>query len=184
MEEKLREDGEAGGPTRQNVWTDPYDGLPVSDVFPGGPSDTTVLTSYPRHVARHINDSYERELITPVSNSGKLPCFKHEEWNAPWWEPALRATRFWGMAQTEYSFLDPGHLQSHIGIPSKGTSVDWMAELLGTTDKEAEDEIRFSNQTPPPLSSSVRTTAVSFSKAGGNEIASRLFFMKLYAYPI
>jgi hypothetical protein len=124
----------------------------------------------------------ERELITPVSNSGKLACFKHEEWNAPWWELALRATRFWGMAQTEYSFLDPGllatfverwhgdtstfhlpcgemkvtlddmrcllhlpiqgHLQSHIGIPSKGTSVDWMAKLLGTTDKEAEDEVR------------------------------------------
>jgi hypothetical protein len=58
MEEKLREDGEAGGPTRQNVWTDPYDGLPVPDVFPGGSSDTTVLTSYPRHVARHIYDSY------------------------------------------------------------------------------------------------------------------------------
>jgi hypothetical protein len=49
-------DGEAegGGLNRQNVWKDPYEWLPVSDVFPGGPSDTTVLTGYPRHVARYI----------------------------------------------------------------------------------------------------------------------------------
>jgi hypothetical protein len=38
----------------------------------------------------------ERELITPVSNSGKLACFKHEEWNTDWWEPALRLQAFGG----------------------------------------------------------------------------------------
>jgi hypothetical protein len=54
VEEQMRQDAEVGGPTRQNVWTDPYDGLSVLDVFPGGPSDTTVLTSYPRHVACYI----------------------------------------------------------------------------------------------------------------------------------
>jgi hypothetical protein len=35
-----------------------------------------------------------------------------------------------------------GRLLNHIGISSKGTDVDWMTELLGTTDKEAEDEVR------------------------------------------
>ncbi|WJX40388.1 hypothetical protein P8452_27866 [Trifolium repens] len=58
VEEHMREDGEVGGSTRRNMWTDPYDGLPVLDVFPGGLSNTTVLTSYPRHVARHIYDSH------------------------------------------------------------------------------------------------------------------------------
>jgi hypothetical protein len=57
LEEDMRE-GEAGAQTLRNVWVDPYDGLPVPDVFPGGPSDTSVLTSYPRHVARHIYDSH------------------------------------------------------------------------------------------------------------------------------
>jgi hypothetical protein len=53
-------DGEAegGGPNRRNVWQDPYEGLPVPDVFPGGPSDTRVLTNYSRHVARYIYDSH------------------------------------------------------------------------------------------------------------------------------
>ncbi|KAK2369667.1 hypothetical protein QL285_082783 [Trifolium repens] len=55
LEEAMKE-GEAGGPTRRNVWTDPYDGLPMPDVFPGGPSDTRVLTSYPHHVVRYIYD--------------------------------------------------------------------------------------------------------------------------------
>ncbi|WJX62655.1 hypothetical protein P8452_47623 [Trifolium repens] len=52
LEEAMTE-GEGGGPNRRNVWTDPYEGLPVPDVFPGGSFDTTVLTSYPRHVARY-----------------------------------------------------------------------------------------------------------------------------------
>jgi hypothetical protein len=51
-------EGEAGGPTRRNVWVDPYNGLPVPNVFPDGPSGTTVLTSYTRLVARHIYDSH------------------------------------------------------------------------------------------------------------------------------
>jgi hypothetical protein len=45
LEEAMTE-GEGGRPNRRNVWTDPYDGVLVPDVFPGGPSDTTVLTSY------------------------------------------------------------------------------------------------------------------------------------------
>jgi hypothetical protein len=57
LEEDMRE-GEAGAQTQRNVWVDPYDGLPMPDVFPGGPSDTSVLTSYPRYVARHIYDSH------------------------------------------------------------------------------------------------------------------------------
>jgi hypothetical protein len=57
LEEAMTE-GEVGGPTRRNVWIDPYDGLPVPDVFPGWTSDTRVLTSYPRHVARYIYDSH------------------------------------------------------------------------------------------------------------------------------
>jgi hypothetical protein len=39
LEEAMTE-GEAGGPTRRNVWTDPYDGLPVPDMFSGGSSAT------------------------------------------------------------------------------------------------------------------------------------------------
>jgi hypothetical protein len=31
---------------------------------------------------------------------------------------------------------------NHIGIPSKEIEVVWMTKLLGTTDKEAEDEVR------------------------------------------
>ncbi|WJX73355.1 hypothetical protein P8452_57148 [Trifolium repens] len=114
LEEQLRDEGEAGGQTRRNVWVDPYDGVPVPEVFPGGPSDTTVLTSYPCHVARYIYDSHERELISPVSNSGKVASFKHEELNTAWWERALKATRFWGLAQTGYSFLDLGLLATFV----------------------------------------------------------------------
>jgi hypothetical protein len=40
------------------VWKDPYEWLPVPEVFLGGPSDTIVLTSYPRHVACYIYDSH------------------------------------------------------------------------------------------------------------------------------
>jgi hypothetical protein len=40
------------------VWQDPYEGLPVPDVFPGEPPDTRVLTNYPHHVARYIYDSH------------------------------------------------------------------------------------------------------------------------------
>jgi hypothetical protein len=38
--------------------------------------------------------------------------------------------------------LIQGRLLNHIGIPSKDTEVVSMTELLGTTDKEAEDEVR------------------------------------------
>ncbi|WJX24173.1 hypothetical protein P8452_13312 [Trifolium repens] len=107
MEEQLREDGEACVPTWRNVWTKTYEGLPMSDVFPSGPLDTTVLMGYACHVARYIYDSHERELISNVSNSGKVASFKHEEWNTAWWERALKDTRIWGLAQTGYSFLDP-----------------------------------------------------------------------------
>jgi hypothetical protein len=44
LEEQVRDEGEASAQTRRNVWVDPYDGLHVPDVFPGGPSDTSVLT--------------------------------------------------------------------------------------------------------------------------------------------
>jgi hypothetical protein len=58
MEEQLREDGEACVPTWRNVWTKTYEGLPMPDVFPSGPLDTTVLMGYACHVARYIYDSH------------------------------------------------------------------------------------------------------------------------------
>ncbi|KAK2374255.1 hypothetical protein QL285_075231 [Trifolium repens] len=45
-----------------------------------------------------MTEGEERDLITPVSNSGKVACFKHEQWNADWWEPALKATWFMGLS--------------------------------------------------------------------------------------
>jgi hypothetical protein len=54
-EEELRD---AGGQIRRPVWVDPYDGLPLPSEFPGGPSDTTVLTGYARHVAKYIYNSH------------------------------------------------------------------------------------------------------------------------------
>ncbi|WJX78401.1 hypothetical protein P8452_61629 [Trifolium repens] len=89
-------DGEAegGGPDQWNVWIDPYEGLPVPDVFPGVPPHTRVLTNYPHHVARYICDLQECELISPVSNSGKVASFKHEELKTAWWERALKVIGF------------------------------------------------------------------------------------------
>jgi hypothetical protein len=124
----------------------------------------------------------ERELISPVSNSGKVASFKHEQLETAWWERKLKATGFWGLSQTRYSFLDPdllatfverwhwdtstfhlscgemtvtlddvrcllylpiqGRSLNHTGLPSKANEVKWMKDLLGTTDREIEDEVR------------------------------------------
>ncbi|KAK2373591.1 hypothetical protein QL285_074620 [Trifolium repens] len=96
----LDSEAEGGGPNRRNVWQDPYEGLPVPDVFPGGPSDTRVLTNYSRHVARYIYDSHERELISPVCNLGKVASFKHEELDKDWFKQKLKATRWNGDTST------------------------------------------------------------------------------------
>jgi hypothetical protein len=56
----------------------------------------------------------ERELISPVSNSGKVVSFKHEELDKDWWKRKMKATGFWGLAQTRYSFLDPGLLATFV----------------------------------------------------------------------
>jgi hypothetical protein len=121
-------------------------------------------------------------LISPVSNSGKVASFKHEELETAWWERKLKATGFWRLSQIGNSFLDPGLLASfverwqgdistfhlpcremtmtlddvccllhlpnqgrplnHTRLPSKANRVKWMKDLLGTTDREAEDEVR------------------------------------------
>jgi hypothetical protein len=55
LEEELRE---AGGPIQRPVWVDSHDRLHVRTEFPCGPSHTTVLTGYSRHVARYIPDTH------------------------------------------------------------------------------------------------------------------------------
>jgi hypothetical protein len=47
-EEELRETDVATGNVQiqRSAWVDPYEGLPVPSEFPGGLSDTSVLTGY------------------------------------------------------------------------------------------------------------------------------------------
>ncbi|GAU16313.1 hypothetical protein TSUD_299450 [Trifolium subterraneum] len=43
------------------------------------------------------------ELINVVSNGDTVV----EVYQLKWWQPAIKATRMWGLDQTGYTFLDP-----------------------------------------------------------------------------
>jgi cobalamin biosynthesis protein CobD/CbiB len=78
----------------------------------------------------------ERELISPVCNLGKVASFKHEELDKDWFKQKLKATRFWGLAQTGYSFLDPGLLATFVERWNGDTSTFHLpcGELTVTLD--------------------------------------------------
>ncbi|WJX39362.1 hypothetical protein P8452_26912 [Trifolium repens] len=58
--------------------------------FPGGLSDTLVLTGYANHIVKCVYDGYERDLINVVSNGDKLYNFSVKAWTVEWWEPTLK----------------------------------------------------------------------------------------------
>jgi hypothetical protein len=51
------------GEDEEVKFQNPFEGQPDPDVFPGGPSDKSVLTEYGRHIARCIYENVVSYLI-------------------------------------------------------------------------------------------------------------------------
>ncbi|MCI97937.1 hypothetical protein A2U01_0119238, partial [Trifolium medium] len=61
MEEKeMEREGDGGqAKVRRPAWINPYEGKPEPQVFPGGPSDKTILYDYGApHIARCVYDDF------------------------------------------------------------------------------------------------------------------------------
>ncbi|MCI44586.1 hypothetical protein A2U01_0065825, partial [Trifolium medium] len=58
-EEMVREGDEGSSKDQCSTWVNPYEGQPEPEVFPGGPSDKTVLYDYGApHIARCVYDNF------------------------------------------------------------------------------------------------------------------------------
>ncbi|MCI54885.1 hypothetical protein A2U01_0076135, partial [Trifolium medium] len=59
-EEEIEREGDGGQvKVRRLAWVNPYEGKPEPEVFPGGPSDKTVLHDYGApHIARCVYDEF------------------------------------------------------------------------------------------------------------------------------
>ncbi|MCI31024.1 serine/threonine-protein phosphatase 7 long form-like protein, partial [Trifolium medium] len=112
-------------------------GQPEPEVFPGGPSDKTVLYDYRApHIARCVYDDKDCEMIMPVSNGGKMTKVTRDVYELDWWPATMEATGMIGLDQTGYSFLDPALLSTFVEkwhgetssfhMPSGEMTVRWM----------------------------------------------------------
>ncbi|MCH91448.1 serine/threonine-protein phosphatase 7 long form-like protein, partial [Trifolium medium] len=106
--EELEREGDQGPyKVRCPAWVNPYEGKLEPGVFPGGPSDKTVLYDYGApHIARCVYDEHDRDLISDVSNGGKIFNLVVDVSKLKWWEPAIKATGMHGLDRTGYAFID------------------------------------------------------------------------------
>ncbi|CAJ2664788.1 unnamed protein product [Trifolium pratense] len=75
--------------------------------FPGGPKDTSVLTSYKTHFARYVYEGYLTSSGTFVSHGKKMKELAKIASDAQWFRDRVEATGLADLAKTGYEHLDP-----------------------------------------------------------------------------